>query len=64
MRITAHIDGQAQLLNANDFIYISKGALLCFAREIEDAIHLAEVQSGSYVGEDDIERLDDIYGRD
>jgi mannose-1-phosphate guanylyltransferase / mannose-6-phosphate isomerase len=26
-------------------------------------LHLVEVQSGAYVGEDDIERLDDAYGR-
>ncbi|MDP6031915.1 MAG: hypothetical protein QGH78_05610, partial [Alphaproteobacteria bacterium] len=25
---------------------------------------LIEVQSGDYLGEDDIERLEDIYGRD
>lgn len=29
----------------------------------EDALHLIEVQVGSYVGEDDIERLEDTYGR-
>ena len=26
-------------------------------------IHLIEVQTGDYFGEDDIERLEDIYGR-
>ena len=26
-------------------------------------LHLVEVQSGSYLGEDDIERLEDLYGR-
>ncbi|RVU38708.1 mannose-1-phosphate guanylyltransferase/mannose-6-phosphate isomerase [Hwanghaeella grinnelliae] len=29
----------------------------------EEALHLIEVQVGSYVGEDDIERLEDTYGR-
>lgn len=29
----------------------------------QDALHLIEVQVGSYVGEDDIERLEDTYGR-
>lgn len=29
----------------------------------EDQLHLIEVQVGSYVGEDDIERLEDTYGR-
>ena len=59
-----HLDGQDHLLNANDSIYISKGAVHSLANETEEALHLVEVQSGSYLGEDDIERLDDIYGRD
>ena len=29
----------------------------------DEPLHLIEVQSGAYVGEDDIERLDDAYGR-
>jgi mannose-1-phosphate guanylyltransferase/mannose-6-phosphate isomerase len=28
-----------------------------------DLLHLIEVQTGSYLGEDDIVRLDDVYGR-
>jgi mannose-1-phosphate guanylyltransferase/mannose-6-phosphate isomerase len=58
-----HVDGVDQLLNANDSIYIPKGAVHCLANETEEALYLVEVQSGSYLGEDDIERLDDIYGR-
>jgi mannose-1-phosphate guanylyltransferase/mannose-6-phosphate isomerase len=58
-----HVDGQDQLLNANDSIYIPKGAVHCLANETDEVLHLVEVQSGSYLGEDDIERLDDIYGR-
>jgi mannose-1-phosphate guanylyltransferase len=59
-----HLDGQDFLLNTNDSIYIPKGAVHCLANETDEALHLVEVQSGSYLGEDDIERLDDIYGRD
>jgi mannose-1-phosphate guanylyltransferase/mannose-6-phosphate isomerase len=33
------------------------------ANETDEALHLVEVQSGSYLGEDDIERLEDLYGR-
>ncbi|HAA93986.1 MAG TPA: hypothetical protein DCE33_16180, partial [Rhodospirillaceae bacterium] len=29
-----------------------------------EPLHLIEVQTGEYVGEDDIERLEDLYGRD
>jgi mannose-1-phosphate guanylyltransferase/mannose-6-phosphate isomerase len=27
-------------------------------------LHMIEVQSGSYLGEDDIVRFEDVYGRD
>jgi mannose-1-phosphate guanylyltransferase/mannose-6-phosphate isomerase len=29
----------------------------------DEPLEIIEVQCGSYVGEDDIERFDDIYGR-
>jgi mannose-1-phosphate guanylyltransferase / mannose-6-phosphate isomerase len=29
-----------------------------------EMLHLIEVQTGSYLGEDDIIRLDDVYGRE
>jgi mannose-1-phosphate guanylyltransferase/mannose-6-phosphate isomerase len=35
----------------------------CLSNETDEALHLVEVQSGSYLGEDDIERLEDLYGR-
>jgi mannose-6-phosphate isomerase-like protein (cupin superfamily) len=57
------LDGQDYVLKANDSIYIPKGALHCLANETDEALHLVEVQSGSYLGEDDIERLEDMYGR-
>jgi len=58
-----HVDGVEHLLHANDSIYIPVGAVHCLANETDAPLHLVEVQSGSYLGEDDIERLDDIYGR-
>ena len=58
-----HVDGVDYQLNANDSIYIPLGAVHCLANETELPLHLVEVQSGSYLGEDDIERLEDIYGR-
>jgi mannose-6-phosphate isomerase-like protein (cupin superfamily) len=51
------------VLQANDSVYIPKGAVHCLANETEAPLHLVEVQSGSYLGEDDIERLEDLYGR-
>jgi mannose-1-phosphate guanylyltransferase len=58
-----HVDGEDYLLNANDSIYIPKGSVHCLANETHESLHLVEVQSGSYLGEDDIERLEDAYGR-
>ena len=58
-----HVDGVDRMLQANDSVYIPKGAVHCLANETKLPLHLVEVQSGSYLGEDDIERLDDIYGR-
>jgi mannose-6-phosphate isomerase-like protein (cupin superfamily) len=58
-----HVDGRDHLLYTNDSIYIPKGAVHCLANETNEPLHLVEVQSGSYLGEDDIERLADDYGR-
>ena len=58
-----HVDGVDHVLHANDSIYIPKGAVHCLANETDLPLHLVEVQSGSYLGEDDIERLGDVYGR-
>jgi mannose-1-phosphate guanylyltransferase/mannose-6-phosphate isomerase len=60
---SVHVDGVDHLLNANDSVYIPKGAVHCLANETDAPLYLVEVQSGSYLGEDDIERLEDIYGR-
>ena len=58
-----HINGVNHVLQANDSVYIPKGAVHCLSNETKLPLHLVEVQSGSYLGEDDIERLDDMYGR-
>jgi len=58
-----HVDGVDHQLHSNDSIYIPVGAVHCLANETDAPLHLVEVQSGSYLGEDDIERLEDLYGR-
>ena len=57
------VHGVDHLLKANDSIYIPVGAVHCLANDTDETLHLVEVQSGSYLGEDDIERLEDLYGR-
>ena len=59
-----HLDGQEHILNANESVYIPRMAVHSLANVSDEPLHLIEVQSGSYLGEDDIERLEDLYGRD
>lgn len=51
------------LLEANQSTYIPVETLHRLENPGDQDIHLIEVQTGDYFGEDDIERLEDIYGR-
>lgn len=51
------------LLEANQSTYVPVETLHRLENPGNEDIHLIEVQTGDYFGEDDIERLEDIYGR-
>lgn len=51
------------LLAQNESTYIPIGEVHALENPGEKNLELIEVQSGSYLGEDDIVRFDDIYGR-
>lgn len=51
------------LLSENESTYIPLGVTHRLENPGKTTLELIEVQSGSYLGEDDIVRLDDIYGR-
>ena len=51
-------------MTENQSTYIPIGALHRLENTGKIPLELIEVQSGSYLGEDDIERLDDVYDRD
>ncbi len=51
------------LLEANQSTYIPIETLHRLENPGDKDVHLIEVQTGDYFGEDDIERLEDIYGR-
>ena len=51
------------LLNENESTYIPKQTIHRLENPGKIALHMIEVQVGEYVGEDDIERLEDTYGR-
>ena len=50
-------------LEANQSTYIPVGAVHRLENQGSDPLRLIEVQAGTYIGEDDIERLEDVYGR-
>jgi mannose-6-phosphate isomerase-like protein (cupin superfamily) len=47
----------------NEHVYIALGAIHRLENFTNDPVELIEVQSGSYLGEDDIVRLEDVYDR-
>lgn len=51
------------LLEQNQSTYIPVNTLHRLENPGNDDVHLIEVQTGDYFGEDDIERFEDIYGR-
>ena len=50
-------------VHENELIYIPIGDVHRLANPGKIPLELIEVQVGSYLGEDDIVRLDDVYGR-
>lgn len=57
------IDNKETLLSENQSIYIPLGAVHRLTNPGKVNLELIEVQSGSYLGEDDIVRFEDVYGR-
>lgn len=57
------LDGVNQLLTENQSIYLPVGAVHALENPGKLPLELIEVQVGSYLGEDDIVRFDDMYGR-
>jgi mannose-1-phosphate guanylyltransferase/mannose-6-phosphate isomerase len=51
------------LLERNQSTYIPMGTLHRLENPGQTDLHLIETQCGDYFGEDDIERLEDVYGR-
>jgi mannose-1-phosphate guanylyltransferase/mannose-6-phosphate isomerase len=65
------VSGVATVTNGEDLLtleegestYISIGIIHALENKSNKPLEIIEVQSGVYLGEDDIERLEDIYGR-
>ncbi|HUL87948.1 MAG TPA: mannose-1-phosphate guanylyltransferase/mannose-6-phosphate isomerase [Pseudolabrys sp.] len=54
---------QIRAVHENESIYIPIGSVHRMANKGKIPLELIEVQTGSYLGEDDIERLEDVYKR-
>ena len=57
------IGNDVRTVHENELIYIPIGNVHRLANPGKIPLELIEVQVGSYLGEDDIVRLDDVYGR-
>ena len=57
------IDDKTTLVTENQSVYIPIGAVHALENPGKIQLELIEVQSGAYLGEDDIVRFSDRYGR-
>ena len=55
-------DNQGNVLKGES-TYIPLGVIHAVENQTKEKLEIIEVQSGSYLGEDDIVRFEDIYGR-
>jgi mannose-6-phosphate isomerase-like protein (cupin superfamily) len=57
------IDGATSLVRENESVFIPMGAVHRLGNPGKIPLELIEVQTGSYLGEDDIVRLEDEFNR-
>jgi mannose-1-phosphate guanylyltransferase len=57
------IDNVERLICENESVYIPIGAVHSLENPGKIPIELIEIQSGTYLGEDDIVRFEDLHGR-
>ena len=61
---TVTVGETVKKLNPSEQIYIPQGAVHRLENFTTKPVEIIEVQYGSYLGEDDIVRVEDVYGRD
>lgn len=57
------IDDEVKLVSENESVYVPLGAVHRLANPGKVPVALIEVQTGTYLGEDDIVRYEDVYSR-
>ncbi|MFY7854255.1 MAG: cupin domain-containing protein, partial [Brevundimonas sp.] len=57
------VESEVRLLTENQSVYIPLGAVHRMENPGKVPMYLIEVQTGAYLGEDDVTRYDDVYNR-
>jgi mannose-1-phosphate guanylyltransferase len=57
------VEGLERRVATNESTFVAAGNRHRLENPEADDLVIIEVQSGGYLGEDDIERFDDVYGR-
>jgi mannose-1-phosphate guanylyltransferase/mannose-6-phosphate isomerase len=57
------VDDRVSMVRENEAVYLPMGAVHRLVNPGKIPLELIEVQVGSYTGEDDIVRMEDVYGR-
>ena len=60
---TVVVEDEEMLLQTNDSVFIRAGQKHRLSNNSNQTLVIIEVQTGSYLGEDDIVRYEDIYSR-
>lgn len=63
-RAEVTVGDKVSILEENQSVYIPLGTTHRLSNPSTEPLSIIEVQSGAYLGEDDIVRFDDVYGRD
>lgn len=62
-KATCTLDGDTVVLGPGESVDVAVGQAHRIANHEDETLEIIEVQRGSYLGEDDITRLEDDYGR-
>jgi len=60
---TVTVGDEVKDMTLGQQIYVPKGAIHRLENKTNSPVEIIEVQIGGYLGEDDIVRVNDIYGR-
>lgn len=62
-KVTIQVGEDKKILEQKHTAYVPQGEWHRIWNDTKEEAHIVEIQTGSYFGEDDIERKEDVYGR-